>query len=124
MPDWLSAFKTQHYQRTPMGFAFDVHITSDLTWFSGHFEDQPVLPGIALIAFIDKALRQYFASNHLCIIPIQLKSVRFKEMIFPHTKLLYEIKEVEREPNWYYFTIKRYDNNNTICQGKMGCSTI
>jgi 3-hydroxymyristoyl/3-hydroxydecanoyl-(acyl carrier protein) dehydratase len=62
----------------------DIRIPKESPWFSGHFPDHPVLPGIAQLEMVFDLIRQ--SRDH----PIRLVAVsrvRFKQMIVPEDKL-------------------------------------
>lgn len=62
----------------------DIRVPMDSPWFSGHFPDNPVLPGIALLEMVFDLIRQ--STDH----PIRLVAVsrvRFKKMVVPEDSL-------------------------------------
>ena len=53
---------------------------SDALWFRGHFPGEPILPGIAQVALVEKAIQQIHG-RHWYVATV--KRTRFKQIIEP-----------------------------------------
>lgn len=81
-------------------------------WFSGHFPENPILPGIAQIGIVFELLKQ--TSDH----PLALDSVkrlRFKKAIGPDTSFHIHIRPVKAKAHHYSFQIIVQDE--VVCRG-------
>jgi 3-hydroxymyristoyl/3-hydroxydecanoyl-(acyl carrier protein) dehydratase len=52
-------------------------------WFSGHFPGQPILPGIALVSLVMKALRYFGEKQELNLSSFGVRKARFNLPIMP-----------------------------------------
>ena len=72
-------------------------VSPHFPYFEGHFPDNPILPGVALLDLLQVLLKRQFHT---------LKSVKFTEPIRPldiltiHAQKLEEKKEKEEESGW------------------------
>ncbi len=90
-----------------------VHVPADSSWFSGHFPDWPVLPGIAQIHMV------YELVHHALDFPVQVvevSRVRFKQRIAPDDRLNV-VAEARPEDGRYAFRITR--GGEVVCTGNM-----
>lgn len=62
----------------------EVEANSGSLWFSGHFPDAPILPGIAQIGLAFEAAKHLRGEN---IKITEVKKIRFKQIIKPDDKL-------------------------------------
>ncbi len=83
----------------------------DSPWFSGHFPDDPVLPGIAQIAMAFEAVKHLGGKERKIF---QVKKVRFKQIIRPGDKLTVRVSL--RKNNTFSFRI--------FLKGELACSGI
>ncbi|MDL2328573.1 hypothetical protein LJC71_02325 [Desulfosarcina sp. OttesenSCG-928-A07] len=62
-----------------------VHIPATSPWFSGHFPDQPVFPGVAQLAWVADLVRKHPDLNQTdpSFRVAELRRVRFKRKIVP-----------------------------------------
>ena len=90
-----------------------VEIGPESPWFSGHFPDEPILPGFATLSMVFDAI-QLVSNNKLVL--TGLKKIRFKQVIKPGDRL--EIKaETQNNKHSYSFTI--HANGIHACKGRL-----
>lgn len=80
-------------------------------WFSGHFPDNPILPGIAQLNMIAEVIAQSRQEN-LCI--KALRRVKFKKIVRPGERLELHISTKEKK-NLYAFRIT--SEMQDVCSG-------
>ena len=56
-------------------------------WFSGHFENFPVLPGVALLALASETLTRQAVENGRLLDVLGFSRVRFKHLVLPGEEL-------------------------------------
>ncbi len=83
----------------------------DSPWFSGHFPDDPILPGIAQIAMAFEAVK-HLAGEDIKITGI--KKARFKQIIRPNDKLTISVAPTKGDN--YAFRI--------LLKGELACNGI
>jgi 3-hydroxymyristoyl/3-hydroxydecanoyl-(acyl carrier protein) dehydratase len=84
----------------------------DSPWFSGHFPDYPVLPGIAQLSVVLDTIRQSIDQKLF----IQgFKKVKFRQIIHPNDRLEIQAVRNRLEPDEYSFVIRVKEE--TACQG-------
>jgi 3-hydroxyacyl-[acyl-carrier-protein] dehydratase len=86
----------------------------DSLWFSGHFPDNPILPGIAQLSIVLDMIQQT-TTEKLSI--QEFKRVKFKQIIRPDDPLEIQAVRSQKEPDTYSFTIQI--RGETACQGIM-----
>ena len=72
----------------------------DSPWFSGHFPDNPILPGIAQLGMVSDLLKKTTA-HQLKIDSV--KQVRFKQIILPDARIKIKIRPVKNKAHHYSF---------------------
>ncbi len=87
---------------------------SDSLWFSGHFPDNPILPGIAQLSVVLDMIQQT-TTEKLSI--KEFKRVKFKQLIKPDDLLEIQAVRNQKEPDTYSFMIQV--RGETACQGVM-----
>jgi len=91
----------------------EVTVPPDSPWFSGHFPDHPILPGIAQLGMARDVVRELTGSDfRVC----GLKKVRFKQMIRPNDVITVTARRRGEKPASYSFRI--------MAKGQMACSGI
>ena len=60
-------------------------------WFSGHFEECPLLPGVALLALVAETVKRQGQSQRRVLEFSKFSKVRFKRFVFPDEELLISI---------------------------------
>ncbi|RJP82350.1 MAG: hypothetical protein C4522_03375 [Desulfobacteraceae bacterium] len=84
----------------------------DSPWFSGHFPDNPVLPGIAQLSVVLDTIRQSIDPK----LSVQgFKKVKFRQIIHPDDRLEIQAVRNRLEPDAYTFVIQV--KGETACQG-------
>lgn len=91
-----------------------VSVHPESPWFSGHFHNEPILPGIALLEMVFNSIRE-FADSSLKISCI--KKVRFKQVIRPNDNLKIVATSDEKNPKTYYFNVMI--GEKVACKGIM-----
>jgi len=86
----------------------------DSPWFSGHFPDNPILPGIAQLSLVFEAVRNS-AKNELKI--LEFKRVKFKQVIKPEDKLEIKVIQDKGDASTYSFMISV--EGEVVCSGVM-----
>ncbi len=56
-------------------------------WFAGHFDNFPVLPGVALLALASETLTKQAVKNGRLIDVLGFSRVRFKHLVLPDEEL-------------------------------------
>lgn len=59
-------------------------VSSDLSWFRGHFPGQPVLPGIVQLHWATLVSRSLYG---FCSVPREIKRLKFKKVVLPPRQL-------------------------------------
>ena len=82
-------------------------------WFSGHFPDNPILPGIAQLKMVVDLLAEEFAGK---LYVTGLSRVKFRKIVKPDEMLDIHITSSNTE-NQYIFRIT--SENEDVCSGRM-----
>lgn len=93
----------------------EIEIGINSPWFSGHFPDEPILPGIAQLSMVMETIKMAFRDQ---IRITALKRVRFKKIVRPESRLMILVTPgIKKDESVYFFQIK--SENNVICSGMM-----
>ncbi len=97
-------------------FSSTVQTGKNSLWFDGHFDDKPILPGIAQTAMVFEAIQNHesFKSSN----DIKIKSVRrvrFRRLISPDEEINISIKRNSESP--VNFNFKIHVKNELACSG-------
>jgi 3-hydroxymyristoyl/3-hydroxydecanoyl-(acyl carrier protein) dehydratase len=68
-----------------------VRFSTSSEWFSGHFEECPLLPGVALLALVAETVKRQGQSQRRVLEFSKFSKVRFKRFVFPDEELLISI---------------------------------
>ena len=95
--------------------AIQAHISVDDSspWFSGHFPDNPILPGIAQLGIVADVLSRSTGKN---VYIQRLNRIKFKKIVRPSEQLAIEIHPTATT-NLYTFLITKEAQD--ICSGSM-----
>jgi len=91
-------------------------VPTDSPWFLGHFPNEPILPGIALINLTQQAIIEDAALKGEEIIFEALKRVRFTQPVRPGESLKVNIT-CEEAGEETLFTFKVAQEENIVCSG-------
>lgn len=93
-------------------------VHADSPWFSGHFPQEPILPGIAQLHLVFVVINEL---NHGKLSILGLKKIRFRQVVRPEEVL--HIKAVPGSKQYHYnFTITVGETTvkpSTVCSGIM-----
>ncbi|MFN2353945.1 MAG: 3-hydroxyacyl-ACP dehydratase FabZ family protein [Desulfopila sp.] len=93
-----------------------ITITEDSHWFSGHFPDNPILPGVAQLKYVVDLISAHCGIDlHIA----DLSRVKFRKIIHPGEVLTIEVTTTGTK-NQYLFYIT--SGNEDVCSGKISCA--
>ena len=96
---------------SPDKITMEVEINDGSPWFSGHFPDDPVLPGIAQIAMAFEAVKHLRGGDAKIT---EVKKIRFKQIIKPNDRVTINVSPTKG--NTYKFRI--------LSKGELACNGI
>ena len=64
-----------------------VRLEASSSWFSGHFEECAVVPGVALLSFVAEIVRRQGEQQGRCLAVSGVFKVRFRRVVFPEESL-------------------------------------
>jgi len=94
------------------------YVPADSPWFLGHFPNEPILPGIALIDLTQQAIIEDAAARGEEIIFEALKRVRFTGPVRPGESLKVNITREEAGEE-SFFSFKVAHEENIVCSGQI-----
>jgi len=92
----------------------DAEVKPNSPWFSGHFPDDPILPGIAQLAMVLDTIKQG-AQDDLRISAV--RRVRFKQIVKPEDRLKLTVQPISKTSFSYSFQIML--KGEVACNGSM-----
>jgi len=101
---------------TPNEIEALAYVPTDSSWFLGHFPDEPILPGIALIYMVEQTIIQDAAAKGEEITFEALKRVRFTQPVHPDESLTLNVTSEEAGEE-ILFTFKVAHEENIVCSG-------
>ena len=102
--------------KTDKSARIDVHVQDDLAWFSGHFPEQPVLPGVVQTHWACELSQHLFLMKGIQ----KVNNLKFKTMIFPNTRLVLNMTlNIEKKSVSFAFE----NNETTFSTGSLVFST-
>ncbi len=92
-------------------------VSPQLDWFKGHFSLRPILPGMALVAFVLHCANTYFKLdfNHQ---PYCLQQLKFVKAVLPSQDLQLRIT-LDRNESKLQFTFTNPEADQNFCNGKI-----
>ena len=103
---------------TPNEIEALAYVPTDSSWFLGHFPNEPILPGIAIIYMAQQAIVQDAAAKGEEIILEALKRVRFTQPVRPGESLKLNITSAEAGEETL-FAFKVAHEENIVCSGQI-----
>jgi 3-hydroxyacyl-[acyl-carrier-protein] dehydratase len=91
----------------------EVEVNADSPWFSGHFQGNPILPGVAQLEMVFDTIQEF---GHKACRVSEIKKVRFKQMIRPNDTMRIITRLRERSPTSYSFRV--------MVKGQLACSGL
>jgi len=92
------------------------HVPEDSPWFLGHFPDEPILPGVAIVHIAEQAIIKDAEGRGEKIHLDALKRVRFTQPVRPGEVLSINISRDEAgEKTLYAFKVS--SKENIVCSG-------
>jgi 3-hydroxymyristoyl/3-hydroxydecanoyl-(acyl carrier protein) dehydratase len=82
----------KNLQMTPEGrWESSVQLERSSGWFSGHFDEYPLLPGVALLALAAETVRRQGREQGRPLDVSGFSGVRFRRLVFPGEELLISV---------------------------------
>ena len=100
MEKWYTLIEVD--RRAPEGVVMKAEVAAGSSWFSGHFPDEPILPGIAQLDMVRDAI-SWLHQKPLRVLGV--RGVRFKRIIHPDERLTVSVCPKEGENSAYVFRI-------------------
>jgi 3-hydroxyacyl-[acyl-carrier-protein] dehydratase len=85
-------------------------------WFSGHFPDEPILPGIAILAMVAETIVKHEIQHGKEIRISSIRRVRFKLPVKPGQPLSISLSPVDKM-NSHSYQFRVATRGETICTG-------
>ncbi|MDD5223241.1 MAG: hypothetical protein PHE84_04565 [bacterium] len=97
-------------------------VPPDSPWFEGHFPQDPILPGIALLKFVQDVLDENARRKGVRLVLKEFKRVRFRNIARPGCELdVVILTKDEGDPGSRAFTI--YHDREIVCSGLVMVAT-
>ena len=92
-------------------------VSPESLWFDGHFPGNPILPGIAQLALVSDALREFARSKGEDIAVVGISRVRFRQFIRPNDSIQVSATPEKEDPSLFKFKVRV--NGHLACNGIM-----
>ena len=114
-----NAWYSISYKEEPSGSAIlaEARAETGSPWYSGHFPNDPILPGIAILSMVTDAIRHHESEKGKKIRIIGIKRVRFKLPVRPDELLNISMSSFYQDGGLSY----QFDVN---LRGKTACTGI
>ncbi|MEN6465192.1 MAG: hypothetical protein ABFD62_08430 [Syntrophaceae bacterium] len=96
----------------------EVHVGAASPWFSGHFPNEPVLPGIALLAMVSETIRRRQAEAGKRARISNIRKVRFRLPVRPGAFLSLKLTSSDKD-NIAVYQFRIALDGETVCTGLM-----
>lgn len=91
-PEWLTlADRVEEDVRTVL---LTAEMSPSLAWFSGHFPDLPILPGVASLELVRRAAESVRGASAQVL---SLRNLKFKSPLFPGERVILTLRMTEKE---------------------------
>lgn len=92
----------------------ETSVSPDSPWFSGHFPNDPLLPGIAQLAMVNDLIRLFYPQE---LVLAGVRRVRFKHIIRPDDSIVIEANPDPKRPTEFQFVLRAEEV--IACSGKL-----
>jgi 3-hydroxyacyl-[acyl-carrier-protein] dehydratase len=82
---------THPKEKTPGSWIAEFRVREDSPWFAGHFPDEPILPGVAILSMAAEMIRHFEGNPQRKTRIAGLKRVRFRLPVKPQDKVTMEL---------------------------------
>ena len=93
-----------------------MQINADLPWFSGHFPQQPILPGVAQLDWVVEYATQMLAPGWQFA---SVENIKFQQPVQPGQRLMLHL-EWRAERGQVIFSYQRVADGQQVSSGKLG----
>ena len=101
---------------TKTGLVLSIYIPDDLSYFQGHFPEQPVVPGVVQIHWVGEIAKRYFSSIGF----VSLRAVKFGNVILPGMVLNLTLDYQSKK---HTFRFEYSDEKTSYSSGLIICSS-
>jgi 3-hydroxyacyl-[acyl-carrier-protein] dehydratase len=100
-----------------------VRFPGDSDWFSGHFPDNPIVPGVALIALAADAVIEREQGEGRSVAITGVRRVRFRLPVRPEDEVILEVTRMpDRQGPAYSFTL--CVAGEAVCSGLLTAAIV
>lgn len=92
----------------------ETSVSPDSPWFSGHFPNDPLLPGIAQLAMVKDLIRLFYPEE---LILAGVRRIRFKQVIRPDDCITIEANPDPKKRTEFQFVLRAEEV--VACSGKL-----
>ena len=117
MPDFSIPLEFDDHFTDGLGRATAV-IPEKSAWFDGHFPNNPVLPGIAVLNLAERMILRQAQKKHLKWALIQMDRVRFRRLLRPGDRIVLKASVDYSNPGASH-RFEVFSDNESVCAGSM-----
>lgn len=100
-----------------------VRFPGDSDWFSGHFPDNPIVPGVALIALAEEAVIERERAEGRSVAITGARRIRFRLPVRPEDEVSLEITRIpDRQGPAYSFALSVA--GEAVCSGLLTTAIV
>ncbi len=96
--------------------AAEAHFDAASDWFSGHFPNEPILPGIALLSAVSEVIQQYEAARGRTVSISGIRRVRFRVPVRPGASVTITVSPAQ---DFDSYAFRAVVHGETVCSGTM-----
>ncbi len=105
-------------------FSAEARIGGASPWFSGHFPNEPVLPGIALLAMTGDTIRRRQSEAGKKVRISRIRKVRFRLPVRPDSVLCLRLSSTGTDNNPLVYQFRIALDGETVCTGIMEAEPV
>ncbi len=114
-PEWLAAGDAV----APDGvrtLTLQMRLMPTLAWFQGHFPESPILPGVAQLLLVQRALAEFCAESRgearRFAVPAAVKNLKFRQMMRPGSVMALSLSFAAGDPSRVKFAWERLEKSD------------